>query len=227
MSRHQQVAIQVSEPARKTLWHVLQEFVLERLESNVFRIAFVTVLLIAAVQQFAGWKYTGLVMREITALVQADLPWNRDEGPLNTFNAERRSVVSLVIGNDLFASKDVFKHRVPLDPGALLRLLTATHDNLPRDAWVVIDFDISPRVEDATDRESITARGELDAWLSQHAARLVLLEPAWAVREPETFARQLAWARTRCGLDEQGIPTAHQAAVLAQPTIATDRKSVV
>jgi hypothetical protein len=221
MSRDQQVAVRVSGPARKTLWRVLQEFVLDRLESEVFRIAFVTVLLIAAVQQFAGWKYTGLVMREITAVVQAELPWSQDEGPLNAFNAERRSVVSLVIGNDLFASKDLFKHRVPLDPGALLRLLTATRDNLPRDAWIVIDFDISPRVEDGIDQESVAARAHLDDWLAQHAARLVLLEPAWAVRHEETFGRQLAWARARCGLDEHGLPTARQAAVLAQPTIAT------
>jgi hypothetical protein len=219
MLRDQRVAVAASGPARKTLWRVAHEFLLERLESKVFRIAFVTVLLVAAVQQFAGWKYTGLVMREITAVVQAGLPWSKDEGPLNTFNAQRRSVVSLVIGDELFA--DEFEHRVPLHPDPLLRLLKATRSALPAEAWMVIDFDISPRVEDATDEKSAAARRELETWLAQHAARLVLLEPAWAVRHQETFARQLAWARDRCGLDEQGLATTHPAAVLAQPTIAT------
>jgi hypothetical protein len=208
--------------ARKPLWRVLQEFALDRLESKVFRVAFVTVLVIAAVQQFAGWKYTGLVMREITAVVQAvALPWSLDKGQQNAFNAQRRSVVSLLIGDEMFASKEMFEHRVPLGPSALLRLVETTRAALAAESWIVIDFDIAPRVEDAVDADAILARQQLDDWLSLHAARLVLLEPAWAVRHQPTFERQVQWARRRCGLDEHGLPAARSAAVLAQPTIAT------
>ncbi|HET9206381.1 MAG TPA: hypothetical protein VFO28_09110, partial [Burkholderiaceae bacterium] len=140
-------------------------------------------------------------------------------GPLNAFNAERRRVVSLVIGDELFASDKGFKHRVPLAPDSLLRFLQATLAAVPEDAWIVIDFDIAPRVEDDTPVGD--ARVALDAWLATHAARLVLLEPAWAVRHAPTFERQLKWARERCGLDESGAPTTSRSAVLAQPTIAT------
>ena len=236
MSRDQSVTVPASGPARKTLWRVLQELLLDRLESKVFRVAFVTVLVIAAVQQFAGWKYTGVVMREITAVVQAQmLPWSRDEGPLNAFNSERRRVVSLLIGDDLFASEQGFKHRVPPAPEALLKFLVAVQHAIPEDAWIVIDFDIAPRVDDdkyddKNDAErdkndnkdsAKNTRDDLKRWFAANASRLVLLEPAWAVRHPATFERQLAWARERCGLDEGGIPTTNRSAVLAQPTIAT------
>ena len=197
---------------------------LDRLESKIFRVAFITVLVIAAVQQFAGWKYTGLVMRQLTAVVQAQwLPWSRDEGPLNAFNSERRRVVSLLIGDDLFTSDEGFKHRVPLAPEALLNFLVAVQRAVPKDAWIVIDFDIAPRVDDDKNdnKKSVEARDELKDWFADNAARLVLLEPAWAVRHPATFERQLAWARERCGLDDGGIPTTNRSAVLAQPTIAT------
>ena len=221
MSRDQSVTVPASGPARRTLWRVLQEFVLDRLESKIFRVAFITVLVIAAVQQFAGWKYTGVVMREITAVVQATvLPWRQEQGLLVGFNTERRGVVSLSIGNRLFASDDGFAHRVPLEPAALLRMLQATHDAVPDDAWIVIDFDVAPRAGD--DEKTPAARAELDAWFTAHAARLVLLEPAWAVEHPATFERQLRWVRARCGLDEGGVPTTtSRSAVVAQPTIAT------
>jgi hypothetical protein len=127
--------------------------------------------------------------------------------------------VSLLIGDDLFASKEGFQHQVPLAPDALLRFLQAAHAAVPEDAWIVIDFDIAPRVDD--DKNPAGSRTPLDKWLAAHAARLVLLEPAWAVRHAPTFERQLQWARERCGLDETGGPTTLKSAVLAQPTIAT------
>lgn len=191
--------------------------VLDRLESDVFRFALLTVLLTAAVDHFVGWKYTGVVVREVAANLQHRvLPWSDPSGSDRPLRAAPQRVATLLIGDELFADKDGFQHRVPLPPERVHRLLAAVVQAVPPEARIVVDFDLAPRVG-----EEPAARRDLDNWLAAHAGRLLLVEPAWAARHVQTLLEQLTWARRLCGLGDAGEPAADGGAVFVQSTLVS------
>lgn len=192
-------------------------FVLDRLESDVFRFALLTVLLTAAVDHFVGWKYTGVVVREVAANLQHRvLPWADPTGSDRPLRAAPQRVATLLIGDELFADKDGFQHRVPLPPERVHRLLDAVVQAVPPEARLVVDFDLAPRVG-----EEPAARRDLDDWLAAHAGRLLLVEPAWAARQVQTLLVQFGWARRLCGLGDGGAPAAGGGAVFVQATLVS------
>ena len=174
--------------------NALLNMALEPLESKVFRGALLTVLLISAVQQFVGWKYVGVVLREVVARIQDQvLPWERSNGVDHSFVPPKNEVAALLIGDEFFADKEGFGHRVPLPPDKVLELLKAVVESAPQRARIVVDFDLAPRVgEDQGQRKA------LDDWMESNAERLMLVEPSWAARHAETLARQLDWTWRMC-----------------------------
>jgi hypothetical protein len=203
----------------------LPHLVFQRLESKVFRVAFLTVLLIAAVQQFVGWQFLGVMVREVVASVQNEaLPWIGPDAEPRLLKASDRKVVTLLIGDPLFADRDGFAHKVPLPPERLVKLLDQalqTIQSNPRalHPLLVIDFDLAPRVVDdeGADRK---LREPLDKWLLANAGSLVLLEPAWAAWHSPTLTRQLEWARQLCGYAETST-TRTRGVVFARATLDT------
>jgi len=190
--------------------------VFDKVEKKVFRVAFLTVLLIAAIQQFVGWAYVGVIVRQVVATVQDQvLPWIGTDSA-DPLRPDGRRVATLLLGDEIFADREGFNHRVPPPPKPLvdlldtaLKRLQARQDHKPR--LMVIDFDLAPRVgDDYGDREP------LNAWLAAHAASLVLVEPAWTVLHPENLERQLAWARRICGYEENSVNRKSRGAVFAQ-----------
>lgn len=182
----------------------LPHLVFQRLESRVFRVAFLTVLLVAGVQQFVGWKFLGVMVRETVASVQNQvLPWIGPDAEPRLLKASDRKVVALLIGDELFADREGFAHKVPLPPDRLAELLDQTLKAVksnPRALHpiLVIDFDLAPRVVDNVEVDQ-KARQPLDDWLTANASSLVLLEPSWTTWNATTLARQLEWARRLCG----------------------------
>jgi hypothetical protein len=174
----------------------LLNLTLEPLESKVFRDALVTVLLISAFQQFVGWKYIGVVVREVAARVQEQvLPWSGVNSVDHSLAPPEKEVVALLIGDEFFADKEGFGHRVPLPPDKVRQLLQAVIERLPQRARIFVDFDLAPRVgEDQEQRKT------LDDWLGRNAERLLLVEPSWASRHVETLGRQLDWSWRMCRL---------------------------
>src|SRR6185503_17339280 len=123
----------------------LPHAVFDKVEKKVFRVAFLTVLLIAAIQQFVGWVYVGVVVREGVATVQDRLlPWvgPDTQDPLRPGGGR---VATLLLGDEIFADREGFDHRVPPPPqrlqellDAALRRLLAREDQKPR--LMVLDF---------------------------------------------------------------------------------------
>lgn len=199
----------------------VQHFLLERLESKVFRGALLTVLLISAVQQFVGWKYLSVVAREVVAHVQDQiLPWAGANGFDHAVLPPKMRVAALLIGDELFADKEGFGHRVPLPPDNVRQLLQAVTEAVPEHARVVVDFDLAPRVGEAPEQ-----RQALDDWLERNAERLLLVEPSWASRHAETLGRQLDWAWRMCRVGPYRPSTALQGgiagAVFVQSTLSS------
>ena len=199
----------------------LQDFLLKRLESKVFRGALLTVLLISAVQQFVGWKYLSVVAREVVAHVQGQvLPWAGANGFDHPVLPPKNRVAALLIGDELFADKEGFGHRVPLPPDRVRELLQTVMEAVPKHARIVVDFDLAPRVGEVPGQ-----RQALDDWLERNAERLLLVEPSWASRHAETLGRQLDWAWRMCRVGPYRPSTAPEGgiagAVFVQSTLTS------
>lgn len=191
-------------------------YLLGRFGNKIFRAAFVTVLVVGAIQQFVGWKYVGVVVREAVVRVQDEiLPWEEPTGINRLIVKPQKNVATLLIGDEFFADADGFAHRVPLPPSAVLRLLQAIAETVPAHARVAIDFDLAPRVG-----EEIGPRRDLDNWLEAHAERLLLVEPGWAARHAQTFGRQIEWMSRMCGVGSaRSLTTSPRSAVFVQSTL--------
>jgi hypothetical protein len=195
----------------------LPHAVFDKVEKKVFRVAFLTVLLIAAIQQFVGWAHVTVVVREAVATVQDRLlPWIGADSEDRLGGVAGRRVATLLLGDEIFADRDGFDHRVPPPPDRLTRLLDTAlkrlgqrQDRKPH--LMVLDFDLAPRVGDSDSERKV-----LDDWLADHAASLVLVEPAWTVLHPANLERQLAWARRMCSYEENADEKKGRGAVFAQ-----------
>ncbi len=189
---------------RLTRWQRLQASVLHELERKLLALAFLTVLLVAVVQQTAMWKFFGVTLREAAAVVQmAVLPWVRTAGEPAARNARVPQVVTLLIGDELFVDPSGFNHRVPLEAEPLRAYLSLALQTADKEALVFIDFDLAPRRDDdlyeAKERKHQSVHQDrLAQDLGELGSRLFLVEPDWAVAHPPTFAKQVAWVRKLC-----------------------------
>jgi hypothetical protein len=192
-------------------------FSVGKFDKKVFQAAILTVLLVATVSESAPWKYVSSMIREVVATVQTDaMPWLGADGRAPPDGGRGPKVAALLIGDDLFASKEGFGHQVPLPNSQVLAFLSALWAVLPSKPLLVIDFDLAPRVG-----EDQGKRIELDKWLEDHADHLVLVEPTWATRSPETLGRQIRWTQKMCGLSDGSGIAEGKRAVFAQSTLAS------
>lgn len=184
----------------KRPWPKVQAAVLRTLEGKLLALAFLTVLLVAGVQQTAMWKFFGVTLREAAAVVQMTmLPWVPTTGEPSAGINRVPQVLTLLIGDELFVDPSGFNHRVPLEPESLRAFLSLAVQTAPKEALVFIDFDLAPRRnDDLYEAAQRNHQDQLEQYLGELGSRLFLVEPDWAVAHPPTFARQVAWARRLC-----------------------------
>ncbi len=205
----------------KLLWQKLQAWVLRKLEGKHLALAFLTVLLVATVQQTAMWKFFGVTLREAAAVIQvAVLPWVPQASEPNAANIKVPNVVTLLIGDELFVDPSGFNHRVPPDAEPLRAFLSLALQNAPEDALVFVDFDLAPRRnDDLYEAEERVEQKLLEQVLVELGSRLFLVEPNWAVAHPPTFARQVAWVRKLCHPPAAASGRPAAGAIFVQSTI--------